>query len=75
MAPKEIIAISSLYILVMLNAAWTVTELRTLALLLAAQIHATPKQAKVPKDFPNRKNYYFYQFSLKNRTVKMLKNG
>jgi hypothetical protein len=32
----------------MLNAARTMTMLRKLALLLAAQIHATPKQAKEP---------------------------
>jgi hypothetical protein len=32
----------------MLNAGLTMTVLRTLALSLAAQIHATPKQAKEP---------------------------
>jgi hypothetical protein len=47
------------YTRVMLNAARTMTVLRTLALLLAAQIHATPKQAKEPKDFPNRQNLFF----------------
>jgi hypothetical protein len=34
----------------MLNAARTMTVLRTLALLLAAQTQATPKQAKEPID-------------------------